>query len=75
MVTVVSAKSSSLGSANNPSDDGSGSSPDNAAKNNPDKMSNVQTGDGNNIFLYCAMLIVSVFGLTTLKRRKEKRKL
>ncbi|GFI16696.1 hypothetical protein IMSAG249_01463 [Lachnospiraceae bacterium] len=37
-----------------------------------DKISDVQTGDENNILLYGALLIASVSGLITLKRRKEK---
>ena len=38
-------------------------------------ISKVQTGDENHILLYGAMFIASVFGLATLKRREEKRKL
>lgn len=38
-------------------------------------ISKVQTGDENHILLYAAMFIASVFGLATLKRREEKRKL
>lgn len=37
-------------------------------------VSNVQTGDESNIFYYVVMLAASVFGLTRLKRRGEKRK-
>ncbi len=36
---------------------------------------NVQTGDGNHILLYGAMLIASALGLVKNKRRKEKEKL
>lgn len=36
--------------------------------------SNVQTGDESNIFFYAVMLVASIFGLTGLKRRGEKRK-
>lgn len=36
--------------------------------------SKVQTGDENHILFYGAMFIASVSGLTTLKRREEKRK-
>ena len=38
-------------------------------------ISRVQTGDESHIFFYAVMLIASAFGLTTLKRREEKRKL
>lgn len=38
-------------------------------------ISRVQTGDENHIFFYAMMLIASAFGLTRLKKRKEKRKL
>lgn len=38
-------------------------------------ISRVQTGDESHIFFYAAMLIASVFGLTRLKKREEKRKL
>lgn len=38
-------------------------------------ISRVQTGDESHIFFYAAMLLASVFGLTRLKKRKEKRKL
>ena len=38
-------------------------------------VSKVQTGDESHIFFYAAMLLASVFGLTRLKKRKEKRKL
>ncbi len=37
-------------------------------------ISRVQTGDESNIFFYAVMFIASAFGLSTLKRRKEKRK-
>lgn len=37
-------------------------------------ISRVQTGDASNIFFYAVMFIASAFGLSTLKRRKEKRK-
>jgi len=37
-------------------------------------ISRVQTGDGSHIFFYAMMFFVSAFGLSTLKRRKEKRK-
>lgn len=49
--------------------------PSKNAGNTQDKMSDVQTGDENSILLYGAMLIASVSGLITLKRRKEKEKL
>lgn len=35
----------------------------------------VQTGDESHIFFYAVIFIASVLGLTTLKRREEKRKL
>jgi len=42
---------------------------------NPDKISNVQTGDESNFLLYGAIAIASAFGLAKNKSRKEKRKL
>lgn len=43
---------------------------------NPDTgISKVQTGDESHIFFYAVMLLASVFGLTKLKSREEKRKL
>lgn len=40
--------------------------------NGQEQISNVQTGDDNHSLLYGAMLLGSAFGLTILKRRKEK---
>ena len=52
-----------------------GNSSNSNSNKNSNGRTNVQTGDENNILLYGAMLIASVFGLARIRGRKEKRKL
>lgn len=74
---TIKAKDSTVNNNNqNSSNQNNGSQNNSGVDGNADTgISKVQTGDESHILFYGAMFIASVFGLTALKRREEKRKL
>lgn len=70
-VSMVSNNNPNSNNQNNKSHNSDSSTDGNAETD----ISEVQTGDDNHILFYSAMFAASAFGLKTLKRREEKRKL
>lgn len=73
---IIRAKDSTINKDHNSNNDNSGNSSYNNSNNYmPNKnagASNVQTGDGSNLFLYIVLIVVSVFGMTIWKRRGRR---
>ena len=73
--SVVNSNNQNNNNQNNKNQNSSNQSNSNTDGNAGTSISNVQTGDENNVLFYGAMLIASVFGLMKNRDRKEKRKL
>lgn len=72
---VVSSNNPNSNNQNNNSQNSGNQHNNNVDGNEETDISKVQTGDESHILFYGVMLIASVFGLTILKRREEKRRL
>lgn len=72
---VVSSNNPNSSNQNNNSQNSGNQHNNNVDGNEETDISKVQTGDESHILFYGVMLIASVFGLTILKRREEKRRL